>query len=174
MFLEFTDICISTRAENSDNYVYACTRTGQIFVFNIAKMEIENVRVLEPMIKRKEILTNSAQRAEIPAALRLNSLTVSDKFCATGSDDGFVRIWPLDFSQVSVEAEHEAAIGVVRFSPDCFRICTATLNGNLGVLDVNQKDYVTLIRSHTDSILDLSFDPTCKFIATSSLDSTVR
>ena len=174
IFLEFTDICVNTRGENIDDNVYACTRTGQIFIFNISKMEIENVRVLEPMIKRKEILTNAAQRAEISPALRLNSLTVSDKFCATGSDDGFVRIWPLDFSQVSVEAEHEASIGVVRFSPDCFRICTATLNGNLGILDVNQKDYVTLIRSHTDSILDLSFDPTCCFIATSSLDSTVR
>jgi hypothetical protein len=137
-------------------------------------MEIEFVRVLEPMIKRKEILVNSTQRLEVSPALRLNSLTVSDKFCATGSDDGYVRIWPLDFSQVSVEAEHEASIGVVRFSPDCFRICTATLNGNLGILDVKQKDYVTLIRSHTDSILDFSFDSTCSFIATSSLDSTVR
>jgi len=172
--LDFTDICVNTRAESSDNCAYACTRTGQIFVFNIARMEIEFVRVLEPMIKRKEILVNSTQRLEVSPALRLNSLTVSDKFCATGSDDGYVRIWPLDFSQVSVEAEHEASIGVVRFSPDCFRICTATLNGNLGILDVKQKDYVTLIRSHTDSILDFSFDSTCSFIATSSLDSTVR
>jgi WD40 repeat protein len=174
VFLDFTDICVNTRVEGTDNSVYACTRTGQIFVFNIARMEIEFVRVLEPLIKRKEILVNSSQRLEISPSLRLNSLTVSDKFCVTGSDDGFVRIWPLDFSQVSVEAEHESSIGVVRFSPDCFRICTATLNGNLGILDVNQKDYITLIRSHTDSILDFSFDSTCSFIATSSLDSTVR
>ena len=170
IFLDFTDICVGS----SDNSAYACTRTGQIFVLNVAKMEIEYVRVLEPMIKRKEILVNSSQRAEVAPALRLNSLAVSPKFCATGSDDGVVRLWPLDFSQVAVEAEHEASIGVVRFSPDCSRICTATLNGNLGVLDVGQKDYVTLVRSHTDSILDLSFDSTGNYIATCSLDSTVR
>ena len=59
MFLEFTDICMSygggcdeERLLN-ENLVYACTRTGQIFEFNIAKMEIENVRVLEPIIKKK-------------------------------------------------------------------------------------------------------------------------
>ena len=53
VFLEFTDICMNVNSEVNDNLVYACTRTGQIFEFNIAKMEIENVRVLEPLIKKK-------------------------------------------------------------------------------------------------------------------------
>lgn len=169
--IEFTDISMNSRLGNNENLVYACTRTGQIFVFNIARMEIENVRILEPILKKKTgILVNHT----VSPALRLNSLTISDKFCVTGSEDGVVRIWPLDFGQVSVEAEHEACIGVVRFSPDCSRIASATLNGNLGILDVNQKDYITLIRSHTDSILDISFDSSFKYLATCSLDFTVR
>lgn len=116
------------------------------------------------------ILTNK----ETPLALKLNTLSVTSSFCATGSEDGYVRVWPLDFSQVSVEAEHEAAIGLVRFSPDCFRIATATLNGNLGVLDVKQKEYITLVRSHSDLILDASIDSSCRFIATCSQDGSVR
>jgi WD40 repeat protein len=168
--LEFTDIGMNTRTDANENFVYACTRHGQIFVFNMAKMEIEHVRVIEPMIKKTGILTTNS----ITPSLRLNTLSVSDSYCATGSDDGFVRIWPLDFAQVTVEAEHEAPIGLVRFSSDCLRICSATLTGNLGILDVKQKEYITLVRSHTDSIADLAFDPSQKFLATSSLDYSVR
>lgn len=173
VFLEFTDLCVNANSETNDNLVYACTRTGQIFEFNIAKMEIENVRVLEPLIKKKKTGIIKSQQTLISPALQLNSLTVSDQFCATGSEDGFVRIWPLDFAQVSVEAEHEAAIGMCRFSPDFFRIATSTASGNLGILDLKQKEYVTLIRSHTDAILDACFDPACKYIATTSRDLTV-
>ena len=127
--LEFTDICVNTCEDNNENLAYACTRTGQIFVFNMARMEIENVRMLEPIVQKSKgiLVTNN-----VHPSLRLNSLAVSDSFCATGSDDGYVRIWTLDFSQVSVEAEHEAPIGLVSFSPDCFKIATATVNGNLG------------------------------------------
>jgi WD40 repeat protein len=169
-FLEFTDICMNARPDHNENLAYACTLTGQIFVFNLARMEIEHVRVLEPLIKKTGILNSSKNNHQ----LRLNSLTISDMFCTTGSDDGYVRIWPLDFSQVSVEAEHEAPIGLVRFSPDCLRIATVTLNGNLGVLDIKNKEYITLIRSHTNSIIDLDYDPKCKYMATASMDGTVR
>jgi hypothetical protein len=135
--LDFTDICVNMRADNNENLAYACTRTGQIFVFNMAKCEIENVRVLEPVVNKTGILASGS--SPVHPSLRLNSLAVSDSFCATGSEDGYVRIWTLDFSQVSVEAEHEAAIGLVRFSPDCFKIATATVNGNLG------KNFLTIL-----------------------------
>ncbi len=39
-----------------------------------------------------------------PAGLSINSLTVNEAFCVTGSDDGFLRLWPLDFKQVYLEA----------------------------------------------------------------------
>ena len=171
VFLEFTDMCMNAKSE--DNLAYACTRTGQIFEFNVAKMEIENVRVLEPLIKKKTGILAHKQTGN-GAALRLNSLNLSEEFCVTGSEDGFVRIWPLDFSQVNVEAEHEVAISVCRVSPDRTRIATATVNGNMGVLDVTHKEYSTLVRSHTSSILDAALDPCCRFIATASTDSTVR
>ena len=84
-----------------------------------------------------------------------------------------MRIWPLDFSQVAVEAEHEAPIGLCRFSPDFLRIATTTASGHLGILDVKRKEYTTLVRSHGDVILDASFDTACKYIATTSRDLTV-
>lgn len=36
--------------------------------------------------------------------LGINSLSVNESFCATGSDDGILRLWPLDFSTVFLEA----------------------------------------------------------------------
>lgn len=141
VYLEFTDLAVNSRAGGctSDNLVYACTHNGQIFVINTARMDIENVRVVEPIIEKsssKGILVNNgkswANNKVNLAALKLNSLSVSDKFCVTGSEDGFVRVWPLDFGQVTMEAEHESSVEVVRFSPDCCKIATATLKGNLG------------------------------------------
>ena len=37
----------------------------------------------------------------------VNSMCVNEAFCVTGSDDGFLRLWNLDFKQIFLEAEHE-------------------------------------------------------------------
>ncbi|CAF0967584.1 unnamed protein product [Brachionus calyciflorus] len=168
--LEFTDICMNSRLGNNDNLVYSCTRNGKIFVFNIAKMEIEKVKIIEPVVRKTGILN----RHKNSPCLKLNSISISDEYCVTGSDDGCVRLWPLDFSQVSLEAEHDSPITVVKFSSDCSKIASGTLNGNLGVLNVDKKDYNTLIRGHVDIICDVSLDPTGKFLATCSADLTLR
>lgn len=36
--------------------------------------------------------------------IAINSISVSSSFCCTGSEDGFLRLWPLDFSAVFLEA----------------------------------------------------------------------
>lgn len=36
--------------------------------------------------------------------LVINSISISETFCVTGSDDGFLRLWPLDFAHVYLEA----------------------------------------------------------------------
>lgn len=130
VFLEFTDMTMDPSNSN-DNLVYACTNNGQIFVINTARMDIENVRVIEPIIEKSGILVNKNKKSS-SLALKLNSLAVSERFCVTGSEDGYVRVWPLDFAQVTMEAEHESAVKAVRFSSDCCKIATATLSGNLG------------------------------------------
>ncbi len=38
------------------------------------------------------------------AGIAVNSISVCDEFCVTGSEDGFMRLWPLDFSSVFLEA----------------------------------------------------------------------
>ena len=48
------------------------------------------------------------------------------------------------------------------------------LQGNLGVLDVTTRTYQTLMRSHTDTILNMSQDVFRRHMATVSADHTIR
>lgn len=42
--------------------------------------------------------------------IAINSISVSSSFCATGSEDGFLRLWPLDFSSVFLEAGRNSGV----------------------------------------------------------------
>ena len=44
----------------------------------------------------------------------------------TGSDDGYLRLWPLDFKHVYLEAEHEGPVTAVNISTDGVKILAAT------------------------------------------------
>ncbi|KFV43748.1 WD repeat-containing protein 90, partial [Tyto alba] len=106
--------------------------------------------------------------------IAINSISISSTFCATGSEDGYLRLWPLDFSAVVLEAEHEAPVSSVCISPDSSKVLCTTTTGNLGYLDIQSRDYNTLMRSHEDSILAFSVEGTWKQMATVSQDNTIR
>lgn len=36
-------------------------------------------------------------------SIAISSLSISQTMCATGSEDGYLRLWPLDFSSVFLE-----------------------------------------------------------------------
>lgn len=36
-------------------------------------------------------------------SVAITSLALHESYCVTGSDDGFLRLWPLDFSYVAME-----------------------------------------------------------------------
>ena len=38
------------------------------------------------------------------------AISVSAGFCVTGSEDQFLRVWPLDFSEYFLEAKHEGVV----------------------------------------------------------------
>jgi len=58
--------------------------------------------------------------------LSLQCMCVNESFCVTGSDDGFVRLWPLDFKHVLLEAQHDGPVTAVDISMDCLRVLAAT------------------------------------------------
>lgn len=62
----------------------------------------------------------------------------------------------------------------VCISPDSHKVLSTTATGNLGYLDIQARDYNTLMRSHKDSVLGFSVEGEWEQIATVSQDNTIR
>ncbi|CAK6964162.1 WD repeat-containing protein 90 [Scomber scombrus] len=175
--LEFTDVAFeegnSSYQQLDDRTLFASSRSGHIFEIDYSRVVIKNVRRLLPAqqqhVDRREKLTFNTD-----PGIAINSISVSSSFCATGSEDGFLRLWPLDFSSVFLEAEHEGPVSLVSVSSDSLQVLAATSTGNLGFLDVSSRGYNTLMRSHTDTVLGFSVDGIRRHLTTASSDGTVR
>ncbi|XP_040295640.1 WD repeat-containing protein 90 isoform X1 [Bufo bufo] len=175
--LEFTDLAFevghSPDRELEERTLYVCSRSGHILEIDYKNVSLSNVRRLQTTPaqhgERREKTTFSSG-----PGIAINSVCVSATYCATGSEDGYMRLWPLDFSGVFLEAEHEGPVSCVSISPEGLRVLSCTRSGELGVLDVPSRGYQTLMRSHTDSLLAFSAHPSYPQLATVSSDKTIR
>nr|XP_033770291.1 WD repeat-containing protein 90 isoform X1 [Geotrypetes seraphini] len=175
--LEFTDLAFeegySPDREPQDRMLYVCSKSGHILEIDYKKVSIRNVRRLLPS-QRQHAQRREKQTFNSGPGIAINSISISATFCATGSEDGYLRLWPMDFSAVFLEAEHEGPVSSVAISPDSLKVLSTTSTGNLGYLDVPSHDFNTLMRSHTDIILAFSVDMIRKQLATVSQDNTIR
>ncbi|XP_068614509.1 WD repeat-containing protein 90-like [Brachionichthys hirsutus] len=175
--VSFTDVAFqegtSVNLHQDDRTLYASSRNGFIFEIDYSRVVIANVRKLLPAHQQR------ADRGEkrtfnTGPGIAINSISVSSSICCTGSDDGFLRLWPLDFSTVFLEAEHEGPVSLVSASSDGLWVLAGTSNGTLGFLDIGNRSYNTLMRSHTDAVLGFSMDGIRHHLTTASSDGTVR
>ncbi|CAH1794798.1 unnamed protein product [Owenia fusiformis] len=175
--MEFTDCCFEAgyqpSREPNDRLIYVCSRSGHIFEINYRKVAIHHVRRLLPVDKRHRN-KREKQTFNSSKGISINSMCVNEAFCVTGSDDGFLRLWPLDFAHVYLEAEHEGPVSATGMTQDGLHILAGTTTGNLGVLDVTTRGYTTLMRSHTDKVVSVAIDSIRRHIATISKDHTIR
>eukprot|EP00817_Percolomonadidae_sp_ATCC50343_P003591 CAMPEP_0117420370 /NCGR_PEP_ID=MMETSP0758-20121206/1713_1 /TAXON_ID=63605 /ORGANISM="Percolomonas cosmopolitus, Strain AE-1 (ATCC 50343)" /LENGTH=715 /DNA_ID=CAMNT_0005201929 /DNA_START=804 /DNA_END=2948 /DNA_ORIENTATION=- len=104
----------------------------------------------------------------------IRTVYVNEGMCVTGSDDHFVRVWPLDFSDYFLEAEHESPVTNVDISKDGLQLCVGTESGSIGLLNLTTQNYQTMIRSHTAPILNVALDPHHPEFASVSSDHTIR
>ena len=68
----------------------------------------------------------------------IQSLAIHEGYAVTGGGDNRLRIWPLDFSDFLLEAQHEAAVTSISVSQDGRKLSVGTSAGTLGVLDVSE------------------------------------
>lgn len=173
--MEFTDCCFEAgydpTRDPADRLVFAASRSGHVFEVDYRKVAIKNVRRLLPVetdSKKDKQTFNSG------SGIAINTISVNEAFCVTGSDDGYMRLWPLDFKHVYLEAEHEGPVTGVQMSSDGVKILAATSLGNLGILDISSRGYTTVMRSHTSRIQSMALDPLRRQLATVSDDHTIR
>jgi WD40 repeat protein len=100
---------------------------------------------------------------------------VTAGYVATGSDDCFLRLWPLDFNDFLMEAEHESAVTSISVSDDALKLLVGTESRTMGILDVCTHSYTTTMRSHFGSIIAVAHDSGRNDeFATVSKDRTIR
>lgn len=104
----------------------------------------------------------------------ITSLSLSAGFCVTGSEDLHMRVWPLDLSESLIEAKHEGILISLDVSADALRVACGTSNGSLGILDLSNNKYETLLRSHTQEIISMQIHPFCNYLISLSTDFTIR
>ncbi|POI33813.1 hypothetical protein CIB84_002434, partial [Bambusicola thoracicus] len=166
--LEFTDLAFeeghSAAREPDDRTLFICSRSGHVLEVDYKNVCVRSARRLLPA---------ELQDGAGPG-IAINSISISSTLCATGSADGYLRLWPLDFSAVLLEAEHEAPVSSVCISPDGHKVLCTTTARSLGYLDIQSRGYSTLMRSHEDSILAFSVEGVWKQMATVSRDNSIR
>uniref|UniRef100_A0A8C3D8T2 WD repeat domain 90 n=1 Tax=Corvus moneduloides TaxID=1196302 RepID=A0A8C3D8T2_CORMO len=170
--LDFTDLAFEEGPEREpeERALFVCSRSGHVLEVDYKNVCVQSARRLLPAQPQG----NGQEQAGSGPGIAINSISMSLTFCATGSEDGYVRLWPLDFSAAVLEAEHEAPVSSVCISPDGHKVLSTTATGNLGYLDIQARDYNTLMRSHKDSVLGFSVEGRWKLIATVSQDNTIR
>uniref|UniRef100_F6WAH4 WD repeat-containing protein 90 n=1 Tax=Xenopus tropicalis TaxID=8364 RepID=F6WAH4_XENTR len=175
--LEFSDLAFEAghrpEKEAEDRTLYVSSCSGHILEIDYKNVVLRNVRRVQPG-QQQHSERRDKQTFSSGPGIAINSLSVSATFCATGTEDGYLRLWPLDFSGVFLEAEHEGPVSCVAISPEGLRVLSCTSSGELGVLDVPSRGYNTLMRSHTDTLLSFSCHPTHPQLVTVSSDNTIR
>ncbi|XP_077172586.1 WD repeat-containing protein 90 isoform X2 [Paroedura picta] len=175
--LEFTDLDFeaghSAEREPEDRTLFVCSRSGHVLEIDYKNVAVRNARRLLPACtphshRREKQTFNSGP------GIALNSICLSSSFCATASEDGYLRLWPLDFSEVFLEAEHDNPVTSVSIGPGSLKVLCTTASGSVGCLDVRSRDYCTVMRSHTDSVLAFSVEGLQQELATVSQDNTIR
>jgi WD40 repeat protein len=71
---------------------------------------------------------------------------ILNSYAVTGAEDHKLRLWPLDFTDFLLEAQHEGVVTNIRISLDGRKLAIGTNAGTLGVLNVSEHSYNTVLR----------------------------
>lgn len=121
----------------------------------------------------------SCSTMELDAVYKINdssilSLAVNDAFCVTGSEDGYLRVWPVDFSEFLIEAKHDSAVVSVDISYNALEIICGMRNGSIGSLNIDTKIYKTILRSPPGKVYSMAAHPLGTYLYTVEENASVR
>lgn len=134
--------------------MYVSTASGSLFQINyhdrvlevttteLYELACSTMHVCREFVVRGQLAHYSCRAALRCPALRkssqciyklhsgaINSISINEGFCVTGSDDCFLRVWPLDFSDFYLQAQHKGAINCVQISTDGLHVLVGKHTG---------------------------------------------
>lgn len=130
----FTSANVTT--ESSMKKVFVGNDKGLVFQINYKTSELESVFKCHN--------------------LPIYSIKCNPAYVCTGSEDGYLRVWPFDFSEFFIEAKHSGSVSNIDIQVDGLKIMACTKSGNLGVLDVTTYEYNTKLRGSSSKVYDIS------------------
>ena len=162
---EYTDLQFEYLSNNKFNelIVYIATRTGYILELLYHEKRIIRIHYLFDKIIINKGLSFS-----------ISALVCTNNFCVTGSNDGYVRVWSTDFSQVYIEAKYDQTISSLTSSYDQTRVLISTISGSLSILNLVTKVHLNLLRTHTKFVNDIDYDDIRKQMISVGQDGTIR
>ena len=144
-------------------FARSCTYTDLAFESGYGARAIEHEAQRRVFVSSDAgtVLQVNYETRELECVFRLHdnaihSLAVNEGFCVTASADHFLRVWPLDFSDFFLEAQHKGPVTSASVSPDGLNIAVGTAGGTIGVLDISSHAYHTLLRAHTATVNDIA------------------
>ena len=153
----FTDFAFEAGYGDGDatkKRMYVSTASGAVFQVNMQDRRLEAIFQLH--------------------SGPIYSIAINEGFCVTGAGDRYLRVWPLDFSDYYLQAQHPSAVIAGDISPDGLKVAVATEAGCLGVLDLASTQYQTKLRAHTGSVCAMALDPHRDEFATAADDGSNR
>ncbi|KAL5257469.1 hypothetical protein ACHWQZ_G012421 [Mnemiopsis leidyi] len=145
---------------DAENFIYLATAAGAI-------IEVDST-------KASAIRCIDLCAVEGPGVKSINSINVHSAFGVTGTDDGNLKIWDSQFSEVILNVEHESAVKHCLISTNGLKLLAATETDSVGVLDATTKSYSTVLRSHSKKVTAVAVDPCQRQLASISHDSSLR
>jgi WD40 repeat protein len=119
----------------SDDKAYIGSNNGMLYIVDIQSKQLENVYKLHDN--------------------GICSIKVQNGFCGTGSIDQYLRVWPLDFSEFFLEAKHESFVSNIDIKIDGLKVLCGNNSNGLGIIDLTNQSYRTVLRSHCDKIKEV-------------------
>lgn len=162
---EYTDLQFQYLSNYKLNelIVFIATKSGQILELSYDEKRIIRVHYLSDRVTINK-----------GSSFSISALTCTNNYFITGSTDGYIRVWSIDFSQVYIEAKYDQTICGLTSSYDQTRILIATVSGSLNILNLVTKSHLSLARTHTKCITDIDYDHTRQQLISVGQDGTIR
>lgn len=163
-FTDFTIAETSRLVEDKTNMsVFFTTNIGSVYEVNYKSLKV---------VKIYKLFDN--KHSDLEKNVSLNTISFSPNFVAVGSNEGVLQLWSTNFKSVLLEAEHDGSLSMVSVSRTGDKVLAGTSSGSLGILDIAQKSYSTITRSHNASISSFSFEMIHNHVATVSEDGSIK